>query len=236
MRRGARSCVSLSARGCVQREAADCATGASSEHSGNVARERRNGKSGTPSPAQVVRRKPGQRAVTLDDHTTATVEDEAHAEPHERTRCADTPTPRTLLGRGISRYRSPVSTVQSPSLVPSFVTHVLTLTQRRQDGVGIMAVAGRVDPTTVAEFEAGLQALLPDVGYRLVLDLTNVAFVSSLGLRVLMTTLVSVRAKQGALVICGLNDDLTTLFRMSGFLGLFDVTATEADALATLAG
>jgi anti-anti-sigma factor len=174
--------------------------------------------------------------VTLDDHTTATVEDEAHAEPHERTRCADTPTPRTLLGRGISRYRSPVSTVQSPSLVPSFVTHVLTLTQRRQDGVGIMAVAGRVDPTTVAELEAGLQALLPDVGYKLVLDLTNVAFVSSLGLRVLMTTLVSVRAKQGALVICGLNDDLTALFRMAGFLGLFDVTATEADALATLAG
>ena len=116
------------------------------------------------------------------------------------------------------------------------MTHVLTLTQRRQDGVGIMAVAGRVDPTTVAELEAGLQALLPDVGYKLVLDLTNVAFVSSLGLRVLMTTLVLVRANQGALVICGLNDDLTTLFRMAGFLGLFDVTATEADALAMLAG
>jgi anti-anti-sigma factor len=99
-----------------------------------------------------------------------------------------------------------------------------------------MAVAGRVDPTTVAELEAGLQALLPDVGYKLVLDLTNVAFVSSLGLRVLMTTLVLVRANQGALVICGLNDDLTALFRMAGFLGLFDVTATEADALAMLAG
>jgi anti-anti-sigma regulatory factor len=50
-----------------------------------------------------------------------------------------------------------------------------------------------------------------------------------------MTTLVSVRAQQGALVICGLSDDLTSLFRMAGFLGLFDITATETDALAKLA-
>jgi len=116
------------------------------------------------------------------------------------------------------------------------VTHVLTLTERQHDGVGIMAVAGRVDPTTVAEFEAGLQAMLTSVGYRLIIDLTKVAFVSSLGLRVLMTTLVRIRAEKGALVICGLNEDLTTLFRIAGFLGLFDVTATEADALAILAG
>jgi anti-anti-sigma factor len=113
---------------------------------------------------------------------------------------------------------------------------VLTLTERRHGGVGIMSVAGRVDPTTVAELEAGLEALLPDVGYRLIIDLTKVAFVSSLGLRVLMTTLIRIRAEKGALVICGLNDDLTTLFRISGFLGLFDVTANEADALAILAG
>jgi anti-sigma B factor antagonist len=123
-----------------------------------------------------------------------------------------------------------------PRLLPRIVTHVLTLTERRHGGVGIMSVAGRVDPTTVAELEAGLEALLPDVGYRLIIDLTKVAFVSSLGLRVLMTTLIRIRAEKGALVICGLNDDLTTLFRISGFLGLFDVTANEADALAILAG
>ena len=52
------------------------------------------------------------------------------------------------------------------------MTHVLTLTERQHDGVGIMAVAGRVDPTTVAEFEAGLQAMLTGVGYRLIIDLT----------------------------------------------------------------
>jgi anti-sigma B factor antagonist len=115
------------------------------------------------------------------------------------------------------------------------VTHVLTLTPRQQHGIGILTVAGRIDPTTVAEFEAGVQALLPEVGHRLVLDLTAVPFMSSLGLRVLMTTLVSVRAQQGALVICGLSDDLTSLFRMAGFLGLFDITATETDALAKLA-
>ena len=113
--------------------------------------------------------------------------------------------------------------------------HVLTLTQRRQPHAGILTVAGRIDPTTVAEFEAGVQALLPEVDHRLVVDLTAVVFMSSLGLRALMTTLVNVRAKQGALVICGLNDDLTTLFRVAGFLGLFDITATEADALAKLA-
>ncbi|MDQ8161306.1 MAG: STAS domain-containing protein [Gemmatimonadota bacterium] len=112
---------------------------------------------------------------------------------------------------------------------------MLTLTPRQQHGIGILTVAGRVDPTTVAEFEAGVQALLPEVGHRLVLDLTAVPFMSSLGLRVLMTTLVSVRAQQGALVICGLSDDLTSLFRMAGFLGLFEITATETDALAKLA-
>ena len=123
----------------------------------------------------------------------------------------------------------------SPPLLLSTVIHVLTLTPRRQQSVGILTVAGRIDPTTVAEFEAGIQALLPDVEHRLVIDLTGVAFMSSLGLRALMATLVSVRAKQGALVLCGLNDDLTTLFRVAGFLGLFDITATEADALAKLA-
>jgi anti-sigma B factor antagonist len=112
---------------------------------------------------------------------------------------------------------------------------MLTLTARQQQNVGILTVAGRIDPTTVAEFEAGMRALLPEVGHRLVVDLTAVVFMSSLGLRALMTTLVSVRGKQGALVICGLNDELTLLFRTAGFLGLFEITATEADALTAIA-
>src|SRR3990172_5352643 len=62
-----------------------------------------------------------------------------------------------------------------------------------------MSVKGRVDSTSAGELETALKKLLDDGKSNLVLDLSGVEFLSSSGLRVLVTTLKAVRKTGGDL-------------------------------------
>lgn len=107
----------------------------------------------------------------------------------------------------------------------------MTTVSRQQNGIGVLEVAGPVDGSTSGELEAAINELMPQVGYRLVLNLAGVAYISSIGLRVLLTALKRAKSMKGDVRICGTNETVTKIFRISGFLTLFDLAPSEAAAL-----
>jgi anti-anti-sigma factor len=66
---------------------------------------------------------------------------------------------------------------------------------------------------------------------KILLDLTNLDFISSAGLRVLLATAQELKEDGGDLRVCSLNREVKEVFDISGFSTLLMVFDNEAKAL-----
>jgi anti-anti-sigma factor len=96
----------------------------------------------------------------------------------------------------------------------------------------VVMVSGRMDTLTAPEFEAQTAKWLADGETRLVLDLSQLAYISSAGLRSILAAAKQLKAKGGDLAFCGLAGLVAEVFAVSGFAKLLPVFATREEALA----
>jgi len=98
----------------------------------------------------------------------------------------------------------------------------------------IVRLSGRLDSTTSLAFEKSLLELLANTGARLLLDLTQLDYISSAGLRVVLVAAKRSKQAQGHLVLFGLQPMVREVFEISGFLKILRTTSSLEQALATL--
>ena len=79
-----------------------------------------------------------------------------------------------------------------------------------------VSLAGRLDTLTAPEFEKALNASLDDV-MALVLDFAELEYVSSAGLRVILSAQKKMTARGGTLVVRGVNETVGEIFDVTGF-------------------
>jgi anti-sigma B factor antagonist len=103
--------------------------------------------------------------------------------------------------------------------------------QKNQQGIEIFHISGRLDPLTSNQLDEELNKSISSGSTKLVLDLSEVDFISSSGLRVFLTGLKKVKAQNGDLKICGMNSNVEKIFKIAGFVALFDIHPTEAEAV-----
>lgn len=87
----------------------------------------------------------------------------------------------------------------------------------------IVAIKGELDTNTSSQLEAALQEQLQGGARRIVLDMTAMDYVSSVGLRVCLAYLKKLKAEAGSLMLAGLNEEVQEVFDMAGFSGLFEI-------------
>lgn len=106
---------------------------------------------------------------------------------------------------------------------------------RQLGNVALVVPAGRVDQATSASLEAALSPLWgrADVA-ALLLDFTGVEYISSVGLRVLMIASRQMRARNGRILIAGLQPIVAEIFTISRFDKVLEVFPTVRDALAAV--
>jgi anti-anti-sigma factor len=103
--------------------------------------------------------------------------------------------------------------------------------------VVVAAPVGRIDHANAAPFEEALRPLLDQsVGAKraLILDFAGVEYISSVGLRVLMTAAKQARAHDSKLAVAGLQPVVAEIFAISRFDRILDVHSSVAGALAQL--
>ena len=87
---------------------------------------------------------------------------------------------------------------------------------KTQEGTALtVALEGRLDTTTAPDLELELREDLEGIT-ELVLDLTSLEYMSSAGLRVLLSAQKTMN-KQGSMVIRGANDVIMDIFEVTGF-------------------
>jgi anti-sigma B factor antagonist len=100
-------------------------------------------------------------------------------------------------------------------------------------GVVFIEPVGFIDGKTAPEFhEAVLHLLKPNA--RTVLNMTQVAFMSSAGLRSMLLIYQQAKAKEAKVVLTGINNDIRKSMSATGFLGFFVVADTVQEAISQL--
>jgi anti-anti-sigma factor len=110
----------------------------------------------------------------------------------------------------------------------------MEIAEDRPGEVLVLAPRGRVDTTTSAGLEERLLSGVAEGERRLVLDLAEVEYISSAGLRVLLRLAKKMQVTGGQLVLCGLGDSVRQVFELAGFLPLFTIEADRERALGRL--
>lgn len=95
----------------------------------------------------------------------------------------------------------------------------------------VVLVAGRLDSAAGQGFQDELVAALENPAARLLLDLAEVAFVSSAGLRVFLYIAKQQKAHGGTVELCGASPDVLQVIRVAGFDRFLPLHPTTAAAL-----
>lgn len=101
-------------------------------------------------------------------------------------------------------------------------------------GVTVVGLIGELDAATA---QVAQQQIMPLVtaGGKLLLDMSGVAFMSSAGLRLLLSTYRQASAGGSQLMMVGLSEELKDTMSMTGFLSFFKTSDTIDSGLAAMA-
>ncbi len=94
--------------------------------------------------------------------------------------------------------------------------------QKKKEGTSLtIEIGGRLDTTTAPGLDAELRGSIDGVD-SLVLDFASLEYVSSAGLRVLLSAQ-KVMNRQGSMVIKNVNEDVMDVFEVTGFVDILTI-------------
>lgn len=91
----------------------------------------------------------------------------------------------------------------------------MTINKEMNDQVLSVHIEGRLDTTTAPELEESLKDSI-DETKELILDLENLEYMSSAGLRVLLSAQKQM-SQQGSMKVINVNDTIKEIFEVTGF-------------------
>jgi anti-sigma B factor antagonist len=99
--------------------------------------------------------------------------------------------------------------------------------------VAVMSVTGRVDSATAPELESKLRELVEADKNQIVLDLKDVEYMSSAGLRAMVSTLKAVKRVNGDLRISSPSPRVEEVLRLAGLTSIFSIHSSQEEAVAS---
>jgi len=99
------------------------------------------------------------------------------------------------------------------------------------DGVSTVAAKGRIDSSTAKDFSDRVNGLIRSGVNRLVIDFSNIAYISSAGFRALLIAGKLIGGSQGKLALCGMSEEVRRLFDIAGFSDLFLILPTREESI-----
>ena len=97
----------------------------------------------------------------------------------------------------------------------------VTILQKEQESV--VRIAGELDTIATTEQADDLQQVLNIADKALVMDCSELEYISSAGLRFFMQLKRESEAKGGSIRITNMNEDVADIFRMSGYKNIFQI-------------
>ena len=87
----------------------------------------------------------------------------------------------------------------------------------------LATVSGRLDTPSAVSAQQEITPLLENADKEIILDCSDLEYISSSGLRLLLTIRKEAAAKGGKVIVKDINDDIKKVFMMTGFYNLFEI-------------
>lgn len=110
----------------------------------------------------------------------------------------------------------------------------LQIQEEEREGKKILRIAGKIDASSAPILEKQINSLLESDLKKLLLDFTRVEYLSSAGMRLLLSATKKLKAREGRVVICGMNREVMEIIKMAGFERILHIYPSEQKALEAL--
>lgn len=112
----------------------------------------------------------------------------------------------------------------------------LDIAEERAQDVVVLIPTGRLDTNTAKAFDVRLNALITEDQGAVVIDMQGVDYISSFGLRAILSGAKKLAAQRRRFVLCSLQSDVLNVFQISGFIKIISVVDNRPAALEQTAG
>jgi anti-sigma B factor antagonist len=115
---------------------------------------------------------------------------------------------------------------------PEFaIIPAMQISQNTVDGVTVLALEGRLDAAAAPEAQRAFSDVLEAGANRVLVDLTGVEYVSSGGIRAMVTLYKGLERIDGTVKLCGLSAFVADVFEITNLRAMFDICLTREAGL-----
>ncbi len=108
----------------------------------------------------------------------------------------------------------------------------MNIIERKENDVTVFVLEGRIDTQGAVDMDLALQSAVADGQHKMILNMADVRYISSSGLRTMADVLTKNRAQGGDLKLVSLNHKVLRVLRIIGFDKFFSIYDTTQEALA----
>ena len=113
----------------------------------------------------------------------------------------------------------------------SDIAGLVEIKEDQKGDVLILYIKGRLDAVSSPTAEHHVFDYINNGMYKIVLNFANVDYLSSAGMRMLLSVTKKLKRLSGKLVVCAVKTNVMDVLKMSGFDHVLDMAKTEEDAL-----
>ena len=110
----------------------------------------------------------------------------------------------------------------------------MEISTERKGSVLVATTEERIDGVNARAFQDALQAAIADTDRAVILDLSQLTYISSAGLRVILLIARTLQRQDGNLAVCSLSGPVQEVFQISGFDQIIKTYGTQDEAISSL--
>jgi len=110
----------------------------------------------------------------------------------------------------------------------------MEILQKEENGIVSISIKGRLDADSAPEAEKVVKEALEGQTTRVLFNLSALEYLSSAGLRVLLSVAKEMRRRDGKIVLCSLNEFVKEIFEVSGFQSLIPIADSVESGIKVL--
>ena len=106
----------------------------------------------------------------------------------------------------------------------------ITLKIDEKNETTTLYVGGYLDAHTASKFESKIQEIIQSEKYNIILNFTELEYISSAGLGVIMGNIEDIRNHDGDIKLTSMSDKIYRVFDLVGFPSLYEIYKTQEEA------
>ena len=111
---------------------------------------------------------------------------------------------------------------------------MMEITEERRADILILRVSGKLDASTSKSLEDKILPLITPAQVKLIIELSQLDYISSAGLRVFILAAKRMNEAQGKMILCSLRDAVKQVFDIAGFSSFLTLAGSTEEAIKSL--